>query len=96
VDRAAKKLFLVVPKTDSQEKRELLVKQITGEFPADEKALALWRIFLARIGRADVGRGEEIPIDPLLLYVEVVFVTSLQKGEDKNHPSEYPHRHGAT
>jgi len=46
-------LFLV-PKPHRADKRELLVKQVGREIPADRQPLTHRRVHLPRIGRADI------------------------------------------
>jgi hypothetical protein len=83
-----KLLFAIVPKPDGEEQAELFIEQVLGEAPRDEQADTLRGACLARVGRPHMAAGQKVPIDPLLLYVEVILVASSSQGAQKE-PRSY-------
>jgi hypothetical protein len=52
--------------------------------PGNEKALAFGRALLSRIWCTYLRTGEEIPIDPFLLHVKMVFIAACKNSEQKS------------
>ena len=77
-------LFGIIPEADGRDQLQLFIDQIARECPADKKPLSFRRALLPGIWCSNVGAGQKIPIDPLLLNVEMAFVAAHKKGEEKN------------
>ncbi len=77
-----KELFSIVPKTDREMERQLLIEKIVGKSPGDEEPLPLRGVFLPRIGSPYFRTGQKVAINPLLLHIKMLLITAAKKGED--------------
>ncbi len=87
------RLFFMVPKKDFDPHTKLPFEQAARKIPSDEEPLPFRRVFLPRIGGPYMGTREKIPVDPLLLHIEMVSIAARKKSQKKP-TSDYASRHG--